>query len=63
LGVQELLSLLCLKYAHTGYNRLHLLKSLVDFTDAEKDPMTEMLVPFSWDEIKRFFLQEVPRLG
>jgi hypothetical protein len=38
------------KYAQTHYNKLHLLKSLTFFGDAEKDPMPHMLVPLDWDE-------------
>lgn len=50
------------KYARARYNKLHLLKSLTFFDDAEKDPMPHMLVPLDWDEVKQFFLQDVPRL-
>jgi hypothetical protein len=61
-GLGELLDLFHQKYAQTRYNSIHLLKSLVYFTDAEKDPPPDMLAPFSWDEIKQFFVQQVPRL-
>jgi len=45
------------KYAQTRYNRLHVLKSLTYFEDAEKDPMPHMLVPLEWAEVKAFFRQ------
>lgn len=50
------------KYAQANYNRLHVLKSLTFFDDAEKDPMPHMLLPIDWPEVVRFFLREVPRL-
>ena len=50
------------KYTQAHYNKLHILKSLTFFGDAEKDPMPHMLVPLAWDEVKQFFLRNVPRL-
>jgi len=61
-GLVELLGLFQRKYARTGYNRPHILKSLTYFDDAEKDPMPHMLVPLDWDAVKLFFRGEVPRL-
>ncbi len=52
------------KYAETHYSRLHILKSLTFFEDAAKEPMPHMPVPLEWDEVKGFFLRDVPpRLG
>ena len=50
------------KYRQTQYNKLHVLKSLTFFEDSEKDPMPNMLMSLEWDEVKRFFLREVPQL-
>lgn len=61
-GLTELLALFQKKYARTNYSRAHILKSLVFFADAEKDPMPDMLQSVSWEEIKHFFLREVPRI-
>ncbi len=61
-GLAELLRLFDLKYAHTRYSKLHILKSLTSFKDAEKEPIPHLLVPLDWDEVKRFFLRDVPRL-
>lgn len=61
-GLADILQWCDGKYAQAHYNRLHLLKSLTFFEDAEKDPMPRMLVPLDWDEVKQFFTQEVPRL-
>jgi hypothetical protein len=62
-GLVELLRLFQRKYARTGYNRPHLLKSLTYFDDAETEPMPHMLVPLDWDAVKLFFRGEVPRLN
>ena len=62
LGIVEILTWFGRKYATTGYNRLHILKSLTFFDDAEKDPMPHTLVPLAWEDVRRFFRQEVPRL-
>jgi len=61
-GLGELLKLFARKYAETAYNKLHILKSLTYFADAEKDPMPHMLAPLEWTEVKRFFEQEAPQL-
>lgn len=61
-GLNELLGLFQRKYVQTGYNKIHILKSMVFFDDAEKDPLPHMLVPLDWDAVKQFFRQEVPGL-
>lgn len=61
-GLSEILRLFDQKYAQTHYSRLHILKSLTFFADAEKDPMPHMLVTLDWDTVKQFFLRETPRL-
>jgi hypothetical protein len=61
-GLGDLLQLFDRKYAQSGYSKLHLLKSLVFFEDAEKDPMPHMLVKLEWQEAKQCFVQEAPRL-
>jgi hypothetical protein len=62
-GLGNLLELFDRKYGQSRYSRLHVLKSLTYFEDAEKDPMPHMLVPLEWDEVKQFFLQEVQHLS
>jgi hypothetical protein len=61
-GLKEILRLFDQKYAQTHYSRIHILKSLTFFADAEKDPMPHMLVPLDWETVKQFFLLETPRL-
>lgn len=46
------------KYAGLDVNIVHVVKSLAYFADAELDPPPQMLVSFSWDEVKRFFENE-----
>jgi len=43
------------KYADLDLNLVHLVKSLTYFADAEGDPMPQMLVELSWEEVKAFF--------
>lgn len=61
-GLPDLLKLFDQKYAQTPYSRVHILKSLTYFEDAESEPMPEMLNGVSWEMAKKFFLSEVPRL-
>ena len=51
------------KYGREGFNRHHVLKSLVYFEDADKDPDPEMLVDFSWSDTKLFFIANVKAFG
>jgi hypothetical protein len=61
-GLKELIGLFQRKYVQTGYNRIHIFKSLLFFDDAEKDPTPHMLVPLDWDAVKLFFSRTVPEL-
>ncbi len=61
-GLKEILRLFDQKYSQAHYSRIHILKSLTFFSDAEKDPMPHMLVTLDWDRVKQFFLLEAPRL-
>ncbi len=51
------------KYAEVNQNIVHVLKSLTYFEDADKEPMPDMLALLSWEDVKRFFRREVPRLS
>lgn len=61
-GLKEILHLFERKFAKTNYSRVHVLKSLAFFSDAEKDPMPHLLEPLDWETIKQYFLRETPRL-
>jgi Nucleotidyl transferase AbiEii toxin, Type IV TA system len=60
-GLRELLQLFDRKHGKQ-YNKVHVLKSLTFFEDAEKDSMPHLLVPLAWDYVKQFFTREAPRL-
>jgi hypothetical protein len=62
-GLEHLLGCFARKYARTGYNRMHILKSFTFFEDAEKDPMPHMLVAVDWEDVKRFFEQHASKLA
>ena len=62
IGLKEILQMFDLKYAHANFSRIHILKSLAYFGDAEKDPMPNMLVPVDWEKVKQFFLAGSLRL-
>jgi predicted nucleotidyltransferase component of viral defense system len=51
------------KYGATNYSPYHLIKSLVFFADAEKEPMPKLLRPVSWPAVKTFFETEVGKLN
>ncbi len=50
------------KYGTQRSDRYHRLRALTYFDDAEREPMPELLVPFDWDEAKRFFTAEATHL-
>ena len=58
----EIIALFKEKYGHIEYNTLHLLKSLVYFSDAEDDPMPKMQREVSWETVKKRLQEEVRKL-
>ena len=60
-GLKEIFDPFDRKFVETRVSKIHLLKSLTFFADAEKDPMPHMLETLDWSAIKQFFLREVPR--
>ena len=61
-GLQQILTWFDQKYAGAPYNRVHLLKALTYFMDAEGEPMPDVPAVIDWHAVKSFFLTEVPRL-
>lgn len=53
-SLDELLGFFEKKYQGINYNKLHILKSLVYFNDAEDEPMPIMIKKISWEEVKEF---------
>ena len=61
--LEHLLTLFENKFADVRYNMVHILKSLTYFKDADREPMPDVLMPLSWDQVKEFFTKEVPRIS
>ncbi|MDP2586960.1 MAG: nucleotidyl transferase AbiEii/AbiGii toxin family protein [Candidatus Komeilibacteria bacterium] len=47
------------KYFEIDYNKLHLLKSLVYFTDADNEPLPIMIKDVNWEEVKKDLQKKV----
>lgn len=46
------------KFAHLKYNKLHILKSLTFFEDAQDEPMPRMIQEVEWEVVKKKMKQE-----
>lgn len=57
-NLQDLINLIPKKYNKGRANSYHILKSLIYFGDAEKEPLPAMLEPFNWEECKNFFIRQ-----
>ncbi len=62
ISLGELLNLFDEKYKNIKYNRLHILKSLSYFGEAEKEPLPVMLKEISWDIVKKNIIRETKKL-
>lgn len=62
-SLEEMFNLYDQKFGKLEERKYHLLRSLRYFEDAEKDPAPEMLVSVDWDQVRRFFIDEVKRLA
>ncbi|MGH9380045.1 MAG: nucleotidyl transferase AbiEii/AbiGii toxin family protein [Thermoanaerobaculia bacterium] len=62
LTVEAAFDLFDRKFGTQRTDRYHRLRALTYFDDAEHEPLPDMLVPFDWDEAKRFFTAEAMRL-
>lgn len=58
-NLKYLLEKLKNKYSNTDYNLVHILKSLIYFEDAEKQPMPRMHKKVEWEEVKSKITKEV----
>ena len=59
ISLEEMLKLFERKYKDIDYNMVHILKSLLYFEDAEKEPMPKMIIPTKWEEVKNFFKKNI----
>lgn len=63
LTLEETLELYEKKFQKLAQNKVHILKSLVYFDDAEKDAMPQMIQKVQWESVKQFFLEEQKSLS
>lgn len=61
--LQNLFGWLADKYNGIQYNKIHILKSLTYFTDADAQPMPRMLINVSWNDIKLKIIGHVKALS
>jgi len=62
-SLEEILNFYEGKYRLLETNRLHIIKSLAYFAEAENDPLPQMLEDVSWEQIKKFFEKEAVRIS
>lgn len=60
--LEEIFAAFDRKFVGVTYDRLHLLKSLTFFDDAENDPEPVFLQATNWDEIKKTLEREVDKM-
>jgi len=58
-SLEEIIEFFEKKYSEIDYNKLHILKSLVYFTDAEDEPMPIMFKNVGWGEVKKDIKEKV----
>lgn len=63
ISLQKLIEKLEEKYTSIEYNLPHILKSLVYFEDANKQPMPKMFIPLNWDQVKNYLIQEIQTIS
>ncbi len=57
-SLNELLNIFQKKFSEIEYNKIHLLKSLAYFDDAEDEPMPKMIKKIDWEKIKKFITKK-----
>lgn len=62
LSLKESLELYDKKFKLLKQNKIHILKSLIYFEDAEKNKSLKMLKTVSWKNVKKFFKDEIKKL-
>jgi len=61
-SLSELIGFFEKKYKKIKFNKLHILKSLVYFEDAEKEPMPLMIKKDGWEQIKKRISKETNKI-
>ena len=57
-SLRELIGFFESKYSEIQYNKMHILKSLSYFEDADNEPMPIMLKQIDWNDVKDFILSK-----
>lgn len=60
--LSDILRKLKKQYPLVAHDYHHILKSLVYFKDAEKDPEPEIYFKATWKDVKKFFNSEIPKI-
>ena len=60
--LRDILQKLKVQYPLVAHDYHHILKSLVYFEDAEKDPEPEIYFKTTWQNVKKFFVSEIPEI-
>lgn len=60
--LSQILDIYDRKYQNLAVAKVHIMKSIVYFEDAESDEMPRMLKPCKWEEVKKYFENEVKKL-
>ena len=47
------------KYSNTQLDQAHILKSIVYFKDADKQPSVKFITPISWSQVKKYLVTQV----
>lgn len=61
--LEHIVGRLKIQYPSIAHDYHHILKSLVYFDDAESDPEPEIYFEADWEEVKSFFIEEIPILS
>lgn len=63
LTLKEALNFYDKKFKALKQNKIHILKNLVYFADAEKDEMPQMIKSVRWSSVKEFFINEQRKIA
>jgi len=62
-NLQAVFDLLDTKFRASKQAKIHVLKSLTFFEDADKENLPEMIKRANWDKVKVFFIQESKKIS
>ena len=59
-SIEEVVGIMKRRFASSGLNFYHVLRSLAYFEDAEKEPEPSLIKnEYSWDEVKNYFVENI----